>query len=128
MSKFSEDTYRRRAREDRAFADDNIFSFDDKPEVSMGGDDGAYVHVWVWIADEDIECAGGRYLTTMSEDGCIEAWRNPLRPQVLIEADGCVEWVWQWAKSSDEAIAQHVAKHDEWTADIDAGRELKETY
>ena len=34
--------------------DPNEFDFDDKPKVSRG-DDGAYVQVWVWVGDPEIE-------------------------------------------------------------------------
>jgi hypothetical protein len=37
-------------------------------------------------------------------------------------------WVWQDADSEAQAIAQHVAKHDEWAADQEAGRAEKAVY
>lgn len=42
--------------------------------------------------------------------------------------DNFEEWVWQFADSKEQAIAQHFAKHDEWNADVNAGRVEKETY
>ena len=38
------------------------------------------------------------------------------------------EWVWQIADSHEQAIAQHVAKHDEWSDDQQAGRTEKNVY
>ena len=52
MSKYADFDYIKAAR--RQFSDDNIYDFDDKPQVSPGDDPGAYVQVWVWIADDDI--------------------------------------------------------------------------
>ena len=34
------------------FATDDL-EIDDDPNVSLGGDPGAWVHAWVWVSDED---------------------------------------------------------------------------
>ena len=38
------------------------------------------------------------------------------------------EYIWQEAPDAETAIAQHFAKHDEWNADVRAGRPEKHTY
>ena len=66
-----------------------------------------------------------RYLTTTSEDGCIEAWDN--WPPGMTSGD-VADFIWQFAESPEQAIAQHDEKIDQWQADIAAGRREKETY
>ena len=41
------------------------------------------------------------------------------------EADA---YIWQYAPDAETALAQHNDKHDEWSADMEAGREEKQTY
>ena len=38
------------------------------------------------------------------------------------------EYVWQFAETRYAAIRQHDNKHDEWSADSNADRPLKNTY
>lgn len=59
-------------------------------------------------------------------------------PQAMTEAEFNVarfatdvdwaDYVWQFAESKEQAIAQHDAKLDEYQADINAGRAEKRTY
>lgn len=37
-------------------------------------------------------------------------------------------FVWQYAESPDQALKQHMSKHDEWHDDQEAGRTEKQTY
>ena len=73
-----------------------------------------------------------RYLTTEPMDN---AGFNDATIAVFTEQDdwkAAIEnahcWVWQFADSPEQAIEQHIAKHEEWERDVDAGRPEKETY
>lgn len=44
------------------------------------------------------------------------------------QSENWEEWIWQFADSKEQAIAQHYAKHDEWNEDVKSGRVEKETY
>lgn len=69
--------------------------------------------------------ATNRYLTTMTDDGCIEAWSA--WPDDIDSGD-VADFIWQFADTPEQAIAQHDAKLDEWRDDMDNGRTEKETY
>lgn len=66
-----------------------------------------------------------RYLTIENQTGEIEAFTAADDYRAAVNR--AVEWVWQFAESKEQAIAQHVAKHDEWGKDQENGTE-KETY
>jgi len=42
--------------------------------------------------------------------------------------DNAQEWVWQYAPDKETARKQHFDKHDQWSADQQAGRPEKRTY
>lgn len=72
-----------------------------------------------------------RFVTFEHENTCFE-------PEAMTEEEfhaggreiieDAAEFVWQWAESAEQARAQHAAKHDEWNADVMAGRPEKRTY
>ena len=47
----NENWFRNRAME--LYHEDGEIEIDDSAEVSIGGDDGAYVQAWVWVPLED---------------------------------------------------------------------------
>lgn len=67
-----------------------------------------------------------RYITMETENGVIlaftesENWRESL--------EGAHEWVWQFADSKAQAIAQHDVKFTQWQDETDAGKSERDTY
>jgi hypothetical protein len=53
MNRKREDWFRKRAQQ--LFRDAGQLEVDDNAPVSMGSDAGAYVQVWVWVAEEEAE-------------------------------------------------------------------------
>jgi hypothetical protein len=66
-----------------------------------------------------------RYLTTTAEDGRIEAWTHWPKG---VDSSDVADFIWQFAETPEQAIAQHDIKIDEWRDDIDNGKTAKETY
>lgn len=69
-----------------------------------------------------------RYLTIENYDGSIAAYPESDTPPDWLKNLDVAEWVWQFAESVKHAISQHHEKHDQWAADMDAGRPEKNTY
>ena len=44
------------------------------------------------------------------------------------EMNDADEWVWQYADSKEQALAQHEDKHDAWCEDQSNDRDIKRTY
>lgn len=57
-----------------------------------------------------------------------EDWKAVLAEVDTKPADAVACWVWQYADSKEQAVEQHMEKHDLWDADSQAGREIKNTY
>ena len=64
-----------------------------------------------------------RFITMQSEDGMIQAFADNENWQQAQDAPYLADWVWQFADSKEQAIAQHEDKIDEWQNDYS-----KETY
>lgn len=58
MSKYDDAAYIRAARRIWAAPRDDDLEIDGEPEVSQGCDDGAWVSVWVWVRDEEVDPDG----------------------------------------------------------------------
>lgn len=69
-----------------------------------------------------------RYLTTMTSDGFISAFTEEEHRNGKTNLDDAGEWVWQFADTKEQAIAQHCEKHDEWYDSVNRGEEEKATY
>ena len=64
--------------------------------------------------------------------------KNFFEPEAMTEAeflnggrstiDEADAYVWQFASTREQAIEQHISKHDQWSADSQAGRPTKRTY
>jgi hypothetical protein len=69
-----------------------------------------------------------RYISIEHNDGTIlaysenENWKNALSHEEV----AC--WVWQYSESREDAMANHVSKHEEWESDVNKGEEEKSTY
>jgi hypothetical protein len=66
---------------------------------------------------DDVQCLTEEEIRVLKEDGSHES--------VVSDWE---EWVWQFADSVEQAIAQHASKMDEYEADNNALRPIKETY
>ena len=64
-----------------------------------------------------------RFLTIDTYQNGTLAFAESDNWQAALGNDDVADWVWQFADSKEQAIAQHAVKHDEWEADP-----LKETY
>ena len=69
-----------------------------------------------------------KFLTIEMESGAIIAINENDNFREFLEAPGVSSWIWQFAESSEQAIEQHDAKHEEWRNDLDSGKTPKETY
>ena len=70
-----------------------------------------------------------RYLTIEMYDGTIVAHEQSSDEWKAAQLDdGVADWVWQFAATKEQAIAQHQDKVDAWQADVDNGIHDKETY
>lgn len=69
-----------------------------------------------------------RYITIEKYDGTVTAHAPDEDWLARLRDESVAAWVWQYAESRDQAVDQHYAKHDDWTSDMDAGREAKRTY
>lgn len=69
-----------------------------------------------------------RYVTVETYGGNIHAFTEQDDYKGAINDDDTADWIWQFAESKEQAIAQHQAKQDLWSADMDAGRPERPTY
>ena len=69
-----------------------------------------------------------RFITIENYDGTIEALTENDNYKELLEHPDCAGWVWQFAENAEQAKNQHYIKHDQWDADMQSGREPKDTY
>ena len=67
-----------------------------------------------------------RFITIEQEDGTVTAHSEFDDYLNVLATAAC--WVWQFAKTAREAISQHPAKHNQWDADMQAGKPEKHTY
>lgn len=67
-----------------------------------------------------------RFVTVENYDGAIKAFTEQEDYAAAIDSAAC--WVWQFANNSEQAVKQHAEKHALWEADIEAGRQEKDTY
>ena len=69
-----------------------------------------------------------RFITIETYRGGVTAYTENEDWRTAINDDDVAEWVWQFADNREQAVAQHDKKQDEGRADMDAGREQKDTY
>lgn len=67
-----------------------------------------------------------RYLTTEPTNGEIAVFTEADNYKEAVADAHC--WIWQYAETPEQAIAQHIAKHEEWERDQNAGKPQKHTY
>ncbi len=67
-----------------------------------------------------------RYLTIAQYDNTVTA--HVESSDFKNELENAADWVWQYAPDEQTAIANHNIKHDEYCADVTAGKEPKHTY
>jgi hypothetical protein len=69
-----------------------------------------------------------RYITIEENDGNIVAFEENESWKDAFEKLDVACWVWQFANTREEAVENHVPKHNEWEDDICNRRTQKDTY